>query len=53
MPALFGGAPVSDKTNKRLNIWDKVMIVLFILIPLIAFIIIGLAKWMFVNSRTG
>jgi len=48
MPALFGGAPVSDKTDKLLNIWDKVMIVLSILIPLITFIIIGLAKWMFV-----
>ena len=48
MPALFGGAPVSEKTYKRLDIWNKVMIVLFVAIPLVSFILVGVAKWLFV-----
>ena len=48
MPALFGGDPVSKNTKKRLAIWNKVMIVLFILIPLVAFILLGVVKWHFV-----
>jgi hypothetical protein len=44
MPALFGGAPVSEKTNMRLDIWNKVVIVLFVLIPLAAYTLIGVAK---------
>ena len=51
MPALFGGAPVSEKTNKRLDIWNKVMIVLFVLIPLVSLILIGVAKWLFVINE--
>jgi hypothetical protein len=43
MPALFGGKPVSDRTNKCLKVLNVVMIVLSIVIPLLSTITSGLA----------
>jgi hypothetical protein len=44
MPALFGGKPVSERTNKNLKVSNVVMIVLNIVVPILFFITIGLIK---------
>jgi hypothetical protein len=38
MPALFGGKPVSERTNKCLKVMNVVMIVLGIVLPILLFI---------------
>ena len=50
MPALFGGKPVSERTNKRLKALNIVMIVLFIVVPIASFIFVGLSKWLYTRG---
>jgi uncharacterized membrane protein YfcA len=44
MPALFGGQPVSERTNKRLKQWNISMYVILILLPVACYGCICYAK---------
>jgi hypothetical protein len=44
MPALFGGKPVSERTNKCLNVLNVVMIVLSIVFSILYVATVGLAE---------
>ena len=52
MPALFGGKPVSEGTTKCIKYWNYVMLSLSVLLPVVCYGLIGVAKFKLGSGST-